>query len=873
MATERLQAAQTLLTDRPKKWTYEEALQLVQRNPYDSSMQYIALQLARRAKKLSEMGSLLSNFHIARRRASRTSDATNLFGIFSGALAVQESLQYDAMVAPDQFDQRSSARTPEIDNVSVQSLQSHTIPSHPWKEMLGDDVKPACSRVSHCVPPHFFLVESKSALSIMEALSASGMWRTLIAQQAYKDGRHTRCSEKYLQQLGIIGESRELLFDKARDRIQEVGITGSDLYLLEGSDLTVLIYSDSTLADSLLDHAGSGYHAKDNQVEKIDLHNMQVIHVYSAESEVNAYSVNPYEGLHIRSNSLEALSAVLQVIQSEKSMAAEDEFKYVRKLMPLATEHSPVFIYLSDPFVRSLTGPQLRIAQRRRKICHNHLKMIENASLLFISEFGRPPENFEELVYTNCAPREFNTGDLICPCGGLYGYKKSSRSSVNATCTVHGTTSFLTPCIEIPLAYVTRSEANVYTEFLNEYNSYWRTYFDPIAISIDIHDDCYRAETIVLPLIDNSIYSQLAATMKGLQPELMNEVVPQKNIFTVVSKFNLDAAGALSPHAMLGRFVWGTSAEFKAALNELLDGGLKNQFAIHVYDGDPTFGLDIVNLFGFVVGQSNILRGGGLPVIAAGLVASLNAPVYASLKISNPEATDRFLKELALALSCHPRQRSVVQTTYSALLLNNEELCHSVVIMLGPLKLRLYWLRIKDTIYIATKRNIIEDLLVEAAAESDLREDPVHNPCLQSHAMLELRPERWNEVCQDVLSGWRENERIACHGNLVSLTVSARALHAVSNKQNSGAVSSGDLMDLLHRNTETSRLCPDSGIYRYDPLSCEVSCSVHGTLSEPRQPTEATVPVLKQHLSSATAGLRFLEDGLHANIMLRRSKH
>ena len=44
-------------------------------------------------------------------------------------------------------------------------------------------------------------------------------------------------------------------------------------------------------------------------------------------------------------------------------------------------------------------------------------------------------------------------------------------------------------------------EAAQYQEFVKDYNQYWKEYFDPIVVRLQITPERYRLETIVLPLI------------------------------------------------------------------------------------------------------------------------------------------------------------------------------------------------------------------------------------------------------------------------------------------------------------------------------------------------------------------------------------
>ena len=79
-------------------WTLDDALQQLQLNPDDVYLQYVALQLASGEGKTDQVAQTIEQLNWRRgwsgRRADRRPD---LFDLFTGALAVQESLQLDAM--------------------------------------------------------------------------------------------------------------------------------------------------------------------------------------------------------------------------------------------------------------------------------------------------------------------------------------------------------------------------------------------------------------------------------------------------------------------------------------------------------------------------------------------------------------------------------------------------------------------------------------------------------------------------------------------------------------------------------------------------------------------------------------------------------
>src|SRR5262249_33316043 len=154
---------------------------------------------------------------------------------------------------------------------------------------------------------------------------------------------------------------------------------------------------------------------------------------------------------------------------------------------------------------------------------------------LYQTEHGKPPASLEELAKAGCAPGEFGKEGLVCPDGGKYSL---SADGLTGVCSHHGHAHALTPCCEIPVKEVTGEEADEYKAFLDEYNQYWRTFFAPIALRIQITPQRYRLETIVLPLIDNTIYTTMARVMGG-KPEPLDALpVPKRNIFSLAVRLN-----------------------------------------------------------------------------------------------------------------------------------------------------------------------------------------------------------------------------------------------------------------------------------------------------------------------------------------------
>jgi hypothetical protein len=507
----------------PTAWTLDEALEHLRFHPHDPYLQFVVLQLGKRESREDEVYKVLQQLDrpgFLQGRGRRT--GADLFSTFTGALAVQESLQLDTMrgerplnsggvnAPPMNVPKAPAKKLPE--RVSVEKLAGPGVQSHPWEKMLGAK-KPDVGVLARCVPESFYFVEFRSIAKVNDVMGLSELWGKHIFTQALGDAKSQVTMERIKKQLGMFQ-----LPAKALDglEIEGVAVTGSDLFLAEGSDVTLLVQSRQIpallqLVEPVLKLRG----------KKEDGKYLDVAYTYfsTPDGALNVYSANPRPDLHVRSNSFAAFKRVLETVAGKTadgkpapSLGDSKEFQFIRTLMPRGAAEEDGLIYLSDAFIRRLVGPQLKLTERRRVLVYNHLRMIGHAALLFRTEHGRAPKSLEELVESKCAPGVFGKGALVHPDGGSYSL---SADGMSGLCSKYGRIELLTPCLERLVTEVSGEEGQEYLDFVREYNEYWRTYFDPIVIRVQASPQQYRLETLILPLIDNSIYSTMAQAMGG----------------------------------------------------------------------------------------------------------------------------------------------------------------------------------------------------------------------------------------------------------------------------------------------------------------------------------------------------------------------
>jgi hypothetical protein len=1021
----------TLADEKPaqkskRAWTLQEARAELLLHPRDPYLQYIALQLARRENKQDEVAGLIEKLLGGGRRERR--ERPDLFSIFTGALAVQESLQLDTMRAPNargaappsallivkqvpvtvvekvpytvakqvpeetekdgvkttvyktvyETHYKNVARTvykgdsitvPKLpvaytaaagtapsapgpllaattlaaltrDKVDLAALSGPKIKSHPWRKMLAGR-EPEVSPLARCVPDDFYFAEFRSLDSLLEALEVSDLWSTHLYNQAVREARTQRVGERLKEQLAVpTGDLLRPFYDRA---VAEVAVTGSDLYLREGSDVTLLFRlkrpglfrtrMDAAQKEAAKSHAGS-------RAGKGEHLGVPYVHLTTPERGLHVFSAYPRADLHVRSNSLPALRRALEAIRGRdaegkpvRRLGDTPEFAYIRTLLPRGAKEEDGLIYLSDPFIRRQVGPRLKLTERRRVLCYNHLRMLGHAAMLYRTEFGHAPRSLADLVRARCVPAELGKGPLACPDGGTYSLSADGDLGV---CSQHGHAHFLRPCCESALAQVTTEEADDYDAFLKEYNQYWRTYFDPIAIRVQVSPQRYRLETVVLPLIDNSIYTGLAAVLGG-QPEPLDALpVPKANIFSVNFRLNKEAlhkglqgllAGrgpappvaeplaflAAAPRAGLpGAVPWAPLAAFGRDPLEELEGdvaeelkmlgvpekavrkltyknvrkvlyqGLGNQVGFHVCDAEPHVDFNLPRFFGDMLrlsngqGDSEALLG-----FALFLMSSANSPAYLSLPVQDAALVDDFIDALDAVSAALARGHNRafldghVQTDFYRIVHPSQVVIRGNGIQFGPVKWRFFTARIGKAFYIATKQYVLEDLIAAAAGPAGKRDT---GP--SAHAMIRVRPENWNKTLADYRLGWSENNRQACLCNLGPLSQVGRAFGAAAARgEHTAALAARrgrEVCRLADRLHAVHFFCPDGGDYLLDRDGRAVTCSTHGWSRQPRQYAaprdQADGNKLLRGFGGMTITLTFLEDGLRAVLTIDRKR-
>ncbi len=430
----------------------------------------------------------------------RSEGSERLYEITTGTLAMQESLQLDRMRNTD-LDTGSR-------DVPLERIKGVTVRSHPWKDMIGAR-QPQIEPIAALVPDDQYYVRFTTTRSLSDFLEFADAWGRSLLGVAETNGRDYGVKEKIETQICLKSSWLSKLLGPAV--IESLVLTGSDPYLREGSDLTIIFHLKAgpvfeAAVSHYLDDARKQH--PDINEGKEDYEGASIQHLTTPDQVVRCYRAK-LDDYVLYSNSPTAIRRAIDAYNGKRtSMAKSLDFDYIRTLYPLGDKEEDGLIFLSDPFIRSLVGPRTRIAEKRRIEAITSLEIVKNAALLYLWESpGEKVPALEQLYDKGYLDRKYlqtEPGDRI----------SWDAATFTASSERYGRLGYLTPIIDLPVEKVTAREEADYNRFRERYQDYWRRYFDPIGMRIAAGRDIALSVTI-LPLIDNSEYNQMKSYVGG----------------------------------------------------------------------------------------------------------------------------------------------------------------------------------------------------------------------------------------------------------------------------------------------------------------------------------------------------------------------
>ena len=423
-------------------------------------------------------------------------DLATLMETTTGVMAVQEALQSDRPLFA------LAAR--EAPSIPIKALEGPALAHHPWKTMLARVGAPPAELLASSTPADFYYARASDLPSLFRLLDQVDAWMMPVASLLDCACEEREVASRYEVELAL--KRGPLTRALGPAVVGQVVVVGSDPYVREGSDVTVLLQAKSRpLLDAALESTLAGLEKDHGSVARSKRQHgaVEVSVARSADGAVTQQRASVGD-LEIISNSAGAIDVVLDTCRGlHPKLADELDFQYM--LARDSGVRADVLGYMSDRFVEAVVGPKQKVLEARRQIALGELTAPGFAALLYGWMQGKSPARVEDLLSASLLSKE----EMKHASGAPISWSPGA-----AAVSLWGTPRALTPLIDLPVPLtVTPSERAGYERFARSYQQDWAAYIDPIALRIGFDAKGTRQTMTVdlreLPLIEGTKYREI----------------------------------------------------------------------------------------------------------------------------------------------------------------------------------------------------------------------------------------------------------------------------------------------------------------------------------------------------------------------------
>jgi len=413
-------------------------------------------------------------------------DMDDTLALVSGGRAISENLQLDRVLP---------AAAPAEAHVPLDSLEGITVAELDWGPLLPKS-PPACDPLAGLIPDDQHAVFFPSFHALVRMVDACLKQGVPIQRAMEPVAQDALSLPRYQRQLCLpLGEADRLL---GAQLVKSVALTGGDPYFRTGTDVAVLLEARNAaalremLAARLALEAGKTPAAAplEGQIDGVAYRAWR-----SPDRTVCCYLAVLGEAVAV-TNSPAQLARLVRVHRGQApDLAKLPEYLFFRHRYPCGEEET-AFCVLSDNTIRRWCGPQWRIATSRRTRAAAVMSDLQAVHLQAVAE-GKTDGTAIQSTYW-------------IPLVDHYTLAAGGIAS-----SVYGSLAFQTPISELDLQYATQEEADAYRRWRDGYQSYWSTFFDPIAIRLRVDDQRVAADLTVMPLITATDYRTMIEIAGG----------------------------------------------------------------------------------------------------------------------------------------------------------------------------------------------------------------------------------------------------------------------------------------------------------------------------------------------------------------------
>jgi hypothetical protein len=436
----------------------------------------------------------------------------SLMDTTSGRISLQAALEVDRPLLV------SARRGPTP--IAIEKVKPPNLAHHDWAGLVKALGKAAPEEaLARATPADFYFVRSREVAKLFDLIDELEEWGQPLADWIDGHAQRRDTFERYQIELGLARTGLASILGPRL--VSELALVGSDPYVHQGTDITLIIRPKeqrlftaalgAMLATHSLSHGGTTASSFVHEGVTVNIER-------SADGRVRRHWASS-GGLEIVSNSANAIRRVLSTVSKKApSLADEPDFRYL--LARDAGTAEDVLAYAGDRFVANVVGPAQKIAEARRQLAFAELSVPGYAALLAGTIAGRAPATLDELLATKLLTR----AELVHAGGGPIAFAPGKAASSS-----WGTPAALEPLIDLPpVTRVSELEQSAYREFALRYQQLWSDRIDPIALRLRLLNGPAGRRTLVsdlrvLPLLHGEYrdYLELVGAARIIAPPLV----------------------------------------------------------------------------------------------------------------------------------------------------------------------------------------------------------------------------------------------------------------------------------------------------------------------------------------------------------------
>jgi len=312
----------------------------------------------------------------------------DVYSLLSGGLAIRESLQLESIRPSDEG----------MRDIDPAGLNLVDIESHPFEKMLKDrnyKIYPA----DKFVPEDFYYIHFNSAAKAFTCFNFINDIGGALHKRFSPSSVDFMVKEKLMTQLALRETPEFAPFYSTA--ISEIVITGSDPFVIEGSDVTLIIRPTpvpifNTAINSMRKYIRDKYSAKEKEIVIAEYKGS---HIYTDNRQVWSVFLTLADGTVIISNSAKAAEKVVDTYSGRHPALADAmDYRYMRSIYPAGKENEDGFVYLSEKFIRHLISPELRVKEARRMYEEMKISVLEKYMIFYFQLTGKYAQTIEEAM-------------------------------------------------------------------------------------------------------------------------------------------------------------------------------------------------------------------------------------------------------------------------------------------------------------------------------------------------------------------------------------------------------------------------------------------------------------------------------------------